>query len=81
MIELLPLAEKITKLTAVCAVCAADAPYTQRLSDNDEVELIGGDDLYRPVCRKCFFESTKKPRKTSVTESIPVNEMKSRSMR
>ena len=58
VINLLPLAEKITKLTAVCVVCSADAPFTQRLGGGSQVELIGGTELYRPVCRKCFLQSS-----------------------
>jgi len=58
VIGLLPIAEKITKLTAVCVVCSADAPFTQRLSGGSQVELIGGTELYRPVCRKCFLQSS-----------------------
>jgi Thymidine kinase len=37
-------------------MCAADAAFTQRMTDSDEVELIGGGEIYRPVCRKCFIE-------------------------
>jgi len=59
VINLLPLAEKVIKLSAVCVVCSDDAPFTQRLVENSEVELIGGTESYRPVCRKCFIESSK----------------------
>jgi len=60
VINLLPIAEKVTKLSAVCVVCSADAPFTQRLVENSEVELIGGTELYRPVCRKCYMQSSSK---------------------
>lgn len=42
------------KLSAVCMYCSKDAPFTQRTVDNNEVELIGGEEAYRPTCRKCF---------------------------
>lgn len=42
IINLLPLAEKVTKLSAVCVVCAEEAAFTQRTVDNQEIELIGG---------------------------------------
>lgn len=57
VVQLLPIAEKVTKLSAVCAVCAMDAAFTQRTIESSEVELIGGNELYRPVCRKCFMTS------------------------
>ena len=54
ILELIPAAEKVIKLTAVCAVCGADACFTQRIVNSEEIELIGGAELYRPVCRACF---------------------------
>eukprot|EP00826_Nyctotherus_ovalis_P013736 TRINITY_DN13755_c0_g1_i2.p1 TRINITY_DN13755_c0_g1~~TRINITY_DN13755_c0_g1_i2.p1 ORF type:complete len:176 (+),score=24.60 TRINITY_DN13755_c0_g1_i2:75-602(+) len=45
---------KVVKLTAVCATCGADACFTQRTVNSKEVKLIGGSDLYRPVCRACY---------------------------
>jgi len=79
VLELIPMAEKITKLSAVCVVCNSDAFFTQRISEDSQVELIGGNDIYRAVCRKCFYESTKKDEskpttseattKTAITDS------------
>jgi thymidine kinase len=51
--ELLPLCNKVEKLTAVC-ICGADASYTKRMGSSEEVEVIGGNDMYRSVCRDCF---------------------------
>lgn len=60
VIQLLPIAEKVTKLSAVCAVCTErDAAFTQRLTESSEVELIGGMESYRPVCRKCYMDRIK----------------------
>lgn len=54
--NLIPLCEKVTKLTAVCKECHHnEASFTKRLSDEKEIEVIGGYDKYRPVCRKCYF--------------------------
>ena len=57
--ELIPIAEKVTKLTAVCAMCSNDAAFTIRLVESLAVELIGGDEAYKPVCRKCYLQHTK----------------------
>lgn len=64
ILELIPIAEQIQKLSAVCFSCGKDASYTKRMSDCKEIELIGGEDIYKPVCRNCFFkeENIKKPK-------------------
>jgi thymidine kinase len=54
LLQLIPLAERVDKLTAVCAGCGADAAFTRRLTHDDAVEVIGGWEAYRPVCRSCF---------------------------
>lgn len=54
IINLLPVAEKVTKLTAVCVHCSNEAAFTQRVIESEEIELIGGEESYKPVCRKCF---------------------------
>ena len=54
ILDLLPLAECITKLTAVCTACGADASFTRRLGFETDVELIGGADKYTAACRRCF---------------------------
>lgn len=52
--ELIPKVEKITMLNAVCVLCKKDGAFTQRIGDEMELELIGGLDKYRAVCRSCF---------------------------
>jgi thymidine kinase len=51
--DMVPMAEKIDKLCAVCAVCGSDAAFTRRLGPAKVVELVGGSELYLPVCRGC----------------------------
>lgn len=43
IINLLPVAEKVTKLTAVCVYCSNEASFTQRIIESEEIELIGGE--------------------------------------
>lgn len=59
ILELIPRAEKVMKLSAVCMYCNKDAPFTQRIVDNCEIELIGGEECYKPVCRTCFHGPVK----------------------
>jgi len=54
ILDLIPLAEKLDKLNAVCTVCYSDAAFTFRKSDDTAVELIGGAEMYVPLCRSCF---------------------------
>ena len=55
--NLVPLAEKVTKLSAVCVTCCNEAAFTQRTIESKEIELIGGAEMYKPVCRKCFMKN------------------------
>jgi thymidine kinase len=53
--HLVPRAELITKLTAVCNRCTADAAFTLRTTSATQQELIGGAEMYEPVCRSCHL--------------------------
>ena len=54
VLELIPKCEKIKQLNAICKICSSSASFTLRTTVDDRVELIGGGDLYMPVCRECF---------------------------
>lgn len=56
ILELVPLAEHVTKLKAVCVQCQGDAAFSKRLGSDTRVELIGGADMYNAVCRQCYFD-------------------------
>jgi thymidine kinase len=46
--------DKIVQLVSICQVCYNDAPFTKRISNEEEVNVVGGSDKYSPRCRKCF---------------------------
>eukprot|EP00943_MAST-04B_sp_MAST-4B-sp1_P003246 g3246.t1 len=78
--ELVPKAESVTKLSAVCTSCKNNsASFTQRTTSDTAQEVIGGAEMYRPVCRKCFFQPQfKRALKPPVMESIiPQNQLSS----
>lgn len=52
--ELMPYVDDIFLLSAVCMVCYDNAPFTVRTSEETEVEIIGGKERYKPVCRRCL---------------------------
>ncbi|XP_052178078.1 thymidine kinase a [Diospyros lotus] len=54
VIDLMPLADSITKLTARCELCGKKAFFTFRKIDETKTELIGGSDVYMPVCRQHY---------------------------
>jgi thymidine kinase len=46
VLNLLPIAEQVTKLNAVCVHCHKDAAFTKRIGSETEIEIIGGNDKY-----------------------------------
>ncbi|XP_024032098.1 thymidine kinase [Morus notabilis] len=54
VLEVIPLADTVTKLTARCELCGKRAFFTLRKTDDKQTELIGGADLYMPVCRQHY---------------------------
>lgn len=54
ILDLIPLCNEVEKLNAVCASCKGDASFTKRIiTEAGEQVLIGGSDIYIPVCRDC----------------------------
>lgn len=53
-LDLMPLADSVTKLHARCEICNQPAPFTFRKTVDTETEVIGGADVYMPVCRHHF---------------------------
>jgi thymidine kinase len=53
--KLIPLCEKITHLTSIDKKSGKECTNTKRICDSDELELIGGDDLYQAVDRTNYF--------------------------
>jgi len=51
ILELIPIADKVTVLTAKCD-CGEPAPFTKRISI--EKKLISVQSIYKPRCGRCF---------------------------
>ena len=51
MPQILAIAEYITKIHAVCVVCGAPANRTQRVTENKDRVLVGGENHYEARCR------------------------------
>lgn len=65
ILDLVPLADRISKLTAFCTECADGTPaiFTYAKRDDavaaaaDGIPCVGGDEKYTPLCRKHFLGS------------------------
>lgn len=58
IMNLIPLAENVDKMTAVCKLCFRTAHFSKRTTSDTCVQLIGGKDMYIPVCRACYHKPT-----------------------
>jgi thymidine kinase len=54
VLDVIPLADTVTKLTARCELCGKRAFFTLRKTAEPQRELIGGSDVYMPVCRQHY---------------------------
>ncbi|KAF5946460.1 hypothetical protein HYC85_016688 [Camellia sinensis] len=54
VLHIISLADSITKLTARCQLCGKRAFFTLRKTNETKTELIGGSDVYMPVCRQHY---------------------------
>jgi hypothetical protein len=54
VLDIIPLADSVTKLTARCELCRRRAFFTLRKTEETQTELIGGADVYMPVCRQHY---------------------------
>ncbi len=57
--NLMAVADFITKVHAICVKCGNLAQFSHRLSEKDQVVLLGEKDIYEPLCRGCFREINK----------------------
>jgi thymidine kinase len=54
--DLVAVSDEVVKLSAVCEVCNCDAIFSWRRVAEQQVELIGGENMYMAVCRSCFVD-------------------------
>lgn len=55
VLDLISRSESLTKLTAICTETGGEACYTQRTIDSQDLEIIGGAEMYRAASRTSFF--------------------------
>lgn len=54
VLDIIPIADSVTKLTAWCEVCNKRAFFTLRKTAETTTELIAGAEVYMPVCCKHY---------------------------
>ncbi|KAK9820990.1 hypothetical protein WJX81_002939 [Elliptochloris bilobata] len=54
VLDVLPLADTVTKLAARCAYCGTPALFSLRIAADARQEVVGGADKYAPVCRRHY---------------------------
>lgn len=54
ILDLIPYSDECTKLNSICIKCNNNtkAPFTNRIIESNNKILIGGNNIYEPVCRK-----------------------------
>nr|ADK92870.1 thymidine kinase [Hypericum perforatum] len=55
VLDVVPLADTVTKLTARCELCGKRAFFTFRKTSETRTELVAGADVYMPVCREHYI--------------------------
>ena len=58
VLALIPKCEKIKKLTAICKLCKQNASFTFRTASKDCQTMIGGENMYMPLCRECHHRES-----------------------
>lgn len=56
---LLAIAEHVTKVHAICMRCGNIANHSHRITDENELVLLGETNNYEPLCRDCFVVAKK----------------------
>lgn len=57
---LMAVADHVTKVHAICVRCGNIAQFSHRLSEKEQVVLLGEKDIYEPLCRSCYNKANKK---------------------
>ena len=60
ILQLIPLADRLTKLNSLCKLCADGTPalFSYGSTTSSEAIHVGGSETYMPLCRKHYIESS-----------------------
>ncbi len=54
MPSLMAVAEDVQKVHAICVKCGSLANHSHRLSESEDLVVLGEKDIYEPLCRECY---------------------------
>jgi thymidine kinase len=54
---LMAISDHVDKVHAICVRCGSIAQFSHRLSDKEQVVLLGEKDIYEPICRDCYMKA------------------------
>lgn len=54
---LMAIADYVTKVHAICVRCGSIAQFSYRMSEKEQVVLLGEKDIYEPLCRSCYTKA------------------------
>ena len=56
MPQLMAIADDVTKVHAICVRCGELAQFSHRLTDAQQIVMLGETDRYEPLCRTCYSQ-------------------------
>jgi thymidine kinase len=56
---IMAVADYVTKVHAICMRCGSIAQFSHRISEKEQVVLLGEKDVYEPLCRSCYLKTQK----------------------
>lgn len=60
MPQMMAVSDFVTKLHAICMQCGNIAQFSHRITDKEQLFLLGKNEMYEPLCRNCFIKTQKK---------------------
>lgn len=58
--DLMAVADFVTKVHAICVRCGNIAQFSHRMSEKEQLVLLGEKDIYEPLCRTCYQKTSLK---------------------
>ena len=55
MLDLIPYADKVTKLSGKCNSCTRTSLFSYRVDQTNKEQQLVGTDEYLPLCRQCYL--------------------------
>jgi|TARA_Y100000389_G_C17264906_1_gene414933 thymidine kinase len=80
IIDCIPIASDVVKLSALCMDCkdGTPGPFTKRIVQSEDLELVGGNDMYKAVCRRHLKPTDVKDKNNSFLQAAFEKAMDSR---